>query len=249
VGIPLQVTAAPFAAGRDGDPVVLVVVATEQPAPAAPTTETFDLLVAPFSPGGDSRAGVRQTARMSLRPGANSVARYEVVSRLVLKPGRYSLRIGATRKSDGRTGSVYCDVDVPDFRSQDLSLSGLVLEAVPGVASAPKGGLADLLPIVPTTMREFAGDTAVTAFLRAYQGGARAVVPVQMTARITDARDATVWAVKAPLPPADRSSRAADCRLELPMAGLSPGPYLLTVEVAAGARTVRRDLRFSVRSH
>jgi len=58
-----------------------------------------------------------------------------------------------------------------------------------------------------------------------------------------------VWAVKAPLPPADRSGRVADCRLELPMAGLSPGLYLLTVEVTAGARTVRRDLRFSVRGH
>ena len=138
VGIPLQVAAAPFAAGDGGYPVVVVVVATEQPAPAAPMTETFDLLVAPFTPGGDARPSVRQTARMSLRPADNSTARYEVVSRLVLKAGRYSLRLGATRKSDGRTGSVDRDVDVPDFRSQDLSLSGLALEAVPGASPRPR---------------------------------------------------------------------------------------------------------------
>ena len=245
-GIPLQVVAAPFAAVGGGDPVVVVVVATEQPAPASPTTETFDLLAVPFTPGGDSRAGVRQTARMALRPSSNPVVRYEIVSRLTLKPGRHSLRVGASRKSDAMTGSVYCDVEVPDFRNDRLSLSGLVLEASPGLASAPKGMLRDILPVVPTTLRDFTRDMTVAAYLRAYQGGTASAQPFQLTGSIINARNEKVWSMPVPLQRAVRAERFAEARFELPVARLEPGRYLLTVEVTDGSRTVRRDLRFTI---
>jgi hypothetical protein len=48
---------------------------------------------------------------------------------------------------------------------------------------------------------------------------------------------------------ADRfdASRAVDHRFNLPLADLSPGPHLLTIEAAAGRTTARRDVRFVVR--
>ena len=43
------------------------------------------------------------------------------------------------------------------------------------------------------------------------------------------------------------SARSADDRFEVPLAQLTPGPHLLTVEATLGKTTVRRDVRFDVR--
>jgi len=54
-----------------------------------------------------------------------------------------------------------------------------------------------------------------------------------------------------PTPVADKfanlSLRSADVKYAIPMAKLSPGPHLLTMEAALGATTIRRDVRFDVR--
>ena len=44
-----------------------------------------------------------------------------------LPPGRYQLRIGVVDTDSKRTGSVHFDLDVPDFASEPLMMSGLVL--------------------------------------------------------------------------------------------------------------------------
>lgn len=41
--------------------------------------------------------------------------------------------------------------------------------------------------------------------------------------------------------------RQADYWLRLPLSTLKPGEYWLSIEAAMGKRTVRRDMRFSVR--
>jgi hypothetical protein len=56
-----------------------------------------------------------------------------------------------------KSGSVFCDVEVPDFTKSALTLSGVVLSVTPGVAVAPK----DFAPILtlPTAFVEFALET------------------------------------------------------------------------------------------
>jgi len=44
------------------------------------------------------------------------------------------------------------------------------------------------------------------------------------------------------------SARAADYRVQLPLAHLDPGNYLFEVEVKSGAPLVRRTVRFSIAS-
>jgi hypothetical protein len=143
---------------------------------------------------------------------------------------------------------VYCDLDVPDFTKPPLSLSGLVLSATPALVVAPPDRLASLVPVVPTTRRTFSAGDGVTVFLRVYQGGRNALAAVTMTARILDSRGIPVFDTTNALP-ADRFStvRSADYRLAPPLAPLTPGLYLLTLEAKLGNRTVRRDLRFTMR--
>jgi hypothetical protein len=147
-----------------------------------------------------------------------------------------------------KSGSVYCDLDVPDFANAALSLSGVVLSVTPAVASGPKDALLSIVPVVPTTEREFAGEDRVTAFVRAYQGGKGALGPARLDVHIVDGRDQKVFETTEMLA-ADRfaKGRAAEYWLAVPMATLKSGPHLLTIEAKAGERTARRDVRFEVR--
>jgi hypothetical protein len=53
-----------------------------------------------------------------------------------------------------------------DYGRDDLALSGIVLSATPGIASAPRDALEGLLPVVPTSLRDFLPTDRVTAFVR-----------------------------------------------------------------------------------
>jgi hypothetical protein len=156
--------------------------------------------------------------------------------------------VGPGEDTGSKSGSVYCDLDVPDFARAPLSLSGVVLSVTPGVVSGPKDRLAPLVPLVPTTMREFGRGDQVTAFLRVYQGGSGALAPVTLSIQIVNGQDTAVVKTSETLG-ADRfaKGRAADYFVEVPIARLSSGPHLLTVEANTGGKTARRDVRFEVR--
>ena len=76
-----------------------------------------------------------------------------MLTRIDLKPGRYQLRLSAHLPSQDKSGSIYYDVDVPDFSKGALLMSGAMLSVTPALAAAPRDLLLDLMPIVPTTNR------------------------------------------------------------------------------------------------
>jgi len=183
---------------------------------------------------------------------------YELLSRLDLKPGPYHLRLSASSSVHRKSGSVYYDVEVPDFSKGVLAVSGAIISVAPSASSGPKGRLASLVPVVPTTQRDFrAGDT-VTAFVRVYQPGRDPLVPVLIKARIVDGHEVEVFtAAETPGPERFGSTRSADYSLMLPLADLPEGPYRLTLEAAPAATSsggahkdsaqpIRRDVRFTL---
>jgi hypothetical protein len=80
-GIAMQVTAAPFASsGKNG--VLAIVGALRHPIGNRQTNQQVDLITTAFTPDGQPRATVRQTARLTLRPDANNDAQYEILSQI-----------------------------------------------------------------------------------------------------------------------------------------------------------------------
>lgn len=156
--------------------------------------------------------------------------------------------VGAGEDTGPRSGSVYLDLEVPDFLNAPLTLSGLVLSVSPPVVSGPARALASLLPVVPTTLREFYRDEAVGAFLRVYQGAGRPIEPVTLGVRIVDSHGATIVERSETLG-GERfaGARAADYQFDVPLSTLAPGPYLLTVQASARDHVVRRDVRFAAK--
>jgi hypothetical protein len=182
--------------------------------------------------------------------------RFDLPLRLDLPSGRYHLRVSAGRKpgksdieaAGGREGSVYTDVDVPDFAKDTLALSGVVLTTPLSRGSASLETLASILPAMPTTTREFGQEDLVTGFLRAYQGGDGPLATVGVVVRIEDVTGASVIVSSETLG-AERfgNARAADVRFDVPLAKLSPGPHLLHIQAVAGRATRTREIRLTVK--
>jgi VWFA-related protein len=245
--VPMRLTLAPFAAaGRPGATLALAIGVTETP-PDARTAGKVNVAIGAFTPEGAHRASARQEATVTLTPGAGP-SEIDLLAGVDLRPGRYSIRVGAHSEISGKGGSVYADVDVPDFARAPLSLSGVALSASPAPFAASPGQLAKLLPVVPTTRREFDRSHTVRAFLRVYQGGRTPLQPVSMTVTIVDAADAVLLAHEEALETGRfNRNRAADYQFPLPLAQLAPGEYLLALTARMGERSERRDVRFTVR--
>ena len=210
--------------------------------------EQLDVLAAAFSQDGQPRGTARQTARVALRAGLPDAAAYEILSRIDLTPGRYQIRLAAHSAMTSKTGSVYFDVAVPDFNKDPIQLGDLVLSVTPAVAAAPTDATESLIPVIPTSRRSFEPSEAVLGFTRIYLGIGREPAAVALTIGITDAADHVVTRSTQQVGSDTFVARQADCKFTLPVSTLAPGEYLLTVEIAQGAKTVRRNLRFSVKA-
>ena len=205
-GLPLGVTAAPFAVPGTHTAAVAVVLGVDQPVPdaaaGAKLTETTELQISAYTPDGAPRGGQRSTAHVALRQGARGEAVYDVFGRIDLAPGHYVLRIAAHNPASDKTGSVAADIVVPDFSNDAFSISGLVVSRTPGRASAPKDLFTAILPLEPTAERTFEKGDQAEAYFRVYQSGAKPLGDVQVAMRIandhggTEARDTRALAVE-----------------------------------------------------
>jgi len=192
----------------------------------------------------DGKAHGRQQQTITINPRGDSFLQPDLPAHLPLRPGRYTIRVAAN--SAGKSGSVFVDIEVPDFAKELLSASGLMLQPRPGAPITDKV-IADLVPVMPTTYRQFLTSDDVGVFLRIYQGGKGKIVPVRVSAKVRDEQNGVRSTQEAVLETADFSvARSADYRVSLPLAHLSPGGFLLEVEAQSGTRRVQRTARFSV---
>ena len=106
-----------------------------------------------------------------------------------------------------------------------------------------------LVPVLPTTERDFATNDAPVAFVRVFQGAlAGAPVPVRVRAEITDGRDASVFSTEKTLSAEQFGPEGVPVDLPLSLDRLERGPHVLSITAeATGASPIRRDLLFRIR--
>jgi hypothetical protein len=245
--LPLQVSAMPFAGPDRKTALVVVGIGIHHPVPGdvgARVHERLQLQATAITPRGEAKASQGEVAELKFRSGVGEDAQYEVLTRLLLPPGRYQLRVAAQSALLSRNGSVYTEIDVPDFGGSAIQMSGVILSAEPAWRLAPADWVTGVLPAAPTTVREFESTTEVQAFARVYDRAHDATV----RATITDELGATVFNRVTPLGAASFASQgSADYQLPLPVSTLKAGRYLLTLDATAKQKTVSRQVRFSVR--
>jgi VWFA-related protein len=252
--LPLRLTAVPFRGTSGEAHDVLLAVEVVGAAAAEDLTGGFEDDVAfaalAYEEGRRIRATDNVTAKVSLPagrlPGAPG-ADYLLYSHLSLRPGQYQLRVGVRSGRSGKGGSVYCDLTVPDFGREGLSMSGIVIgrrptspQLVARVRPVPPHA-----PVLPSLVRQFTADEEVAAFVRVYRSARGSSPSAPVRAAITSlATDSLVWESTSPVTFAEGGD--AEFRLDLPLADRAPGEYRLTISASSGGVTAARVLDFTV---
>jgi VWFA-related protein len=249
----LGLTTASFA-NPDGTARVVLGLTGQLPDPVKDKArDDMSVAVRVFTTDGRAVTSVEKTLNVALVATADSSPAglgprgpvFALSTDVSLKPGPYALRIGAHSQATDKTGSIYTDIIVPDFQKEALSLSGVILTASTG--SSIRGNV--LAALEPTAERTFDATNRIQAFLRIYQGGSAALVPVTMRVRLVNDRNVAVFDRNESLPaPAFARSRQADYFVRLPLETLKPGEYWLPIQATGTAKAVAtRNVRFSVR--
>ena len=248
--MPMRVALAPFATPGRSHATLVIALGLQQPVLTADrVVETVELLSTAFNVSHRRAGSYKQTVQMTLRrtPDGGD-AKYEVLSKLELAPGRYNTRFAISSVFRGKSGSVFEEIEIPDFRKEPVSMSGVVMAVSPALPAAPRTFLTSVIPVVPTTQRIFLQGHKPTAFLRVYQGGKKPPTAIVLTTTIVDEQDRAVHTANETLEAAHFTGESGvEHRFDLPIDRLAPGAYLLRFEASASGKPVTRDVRFVVR--
>jgi hypothetical protein len=247
-GIPLRITAVPFAASRGGKNAIVAIAIGARVDASSTAPVRLNVLTAAFDPHG---AGVgrpeHQTIAVRSRRSQRGPVDCEVLSRLALPPGHYEIRAGVDAPALGTRGTVFTFVDVPDFSNTPLSVSGPTIAIEPPRGSTPTETFADILPVIPSSRRRLTQADAATLFLRIHEGGRDKASAVHVRTRIVDALGATVVTHDELLPASTfQPTREADSQMDLPVRRLTVGDYLVRTDVSTDGALATVDARISV---
>jgi VWFA-related protein len=251
-GLALRAVATPIgraATGAAKNADVAVVLTVRLPAIRGALPETLTLVRTLYDAEGRAGPPTQEKINLTLQSTSGDELRYDVYQRLTLAPGRYTVRLNATSAALDRSGTVYADIEVPDFTRPMVTASNIMLGTRPEPPAARTDVLASMVPVVPTSARDFSPNDTVFAFLRVFQGGTAPIAPATVTSRIFDIADTPLVEASTTIPAeAFDLTRAAPFEMALPLAKLTHGPHLVSITVAIpGSSNVRRDLVFKVR--
>jgi VWFA-related protein len=217
---------------------------------------TLEMSYAAVDKQGKVADGKRDSVALSFKPETYKrvlEAGFRVQSRLELPPGSYQLRI-AVRESGGRTGSVFYDLLVPDFSKDPLGISGIIVSslaagAVPTAGAIPEIG--DALKTPPTTSRVFSAGDELSVLAEVYDNQGAQSHSVDITATLKAEGRTQVFSNSE-----TRSSKELGgpsggygYTNRIPLKGLAPGLYLLTIEARStlgGTAKVSRDVQIRI---
>jgi hypothetical protein len=128
-------------------------------------------------------------------------------------------------------------------------MSGMAIGTKRAAQESRAAVLGSLLPIVPTSAREFAPSDPVSGFFRVFQPGTAAVAPVTLQIMLLDMTNRTVVdKTETIAAEAFDETRAASHVIDLPLSGLTRGPYVFSISAKLPSGTsARRDVVFRIR--
>ena len=249
-GLRLELTGLPLR-GDDARAQPVVAAVRVQPPPDGGGALAVDMVVTVIAADTDGTVLARREVEVSLPAELRGAVRehgLRVLSRLDLpEPGRVHLRAAVVDRLAGALGSVHHEMDIPDFRSASIAMSGLAVTSdtpVPTLVAGP--GLPSAVPFAPAARRVFDADDTLAVFAELYVNGSRGSRQLHITCAISNDAGEIVFRL-----PEERLAEdtAAPYRASLPLGDLGPGAYVLSVEAWDEATRARvgREVPFTVR--
>jgi hypothetical protein len=247
-GIGLRVTSAAFRAGADAS----VLVTTEIPARYVNSNGTqLELAYSAVDPEGNVHGAITQKVTLKFQPDMRAHverAGVRVLKRLKLKPGRYQLHLAARDTAGGATGSVTADLEVPDYDKTPLSMSHVLLTSVANASIPtvrPDEETRKLLPAPPVALRTFPPNDTIALFTEIYDDGRGVPHKVQITTTLQSDGGTQYFQNDE-----ERDSRELGGKrggyghsATVPLKGLAPGRYVLTVQAQSRVQDVPAAIR------
>ena len=192
--------------------------------------------------------GKNQKVNLDLKPRTHQLLAatgFRVLSELEVPPGRWQFRVAGRSETSGAAGSVFYDLDVPDFEKDALALSGLVITSataglVPTAGTAPM--VKEVLPGPPTANRAFYPFDTLALFMEIYEGE-KVAHTLDVTTTLTAADGNVAYRVNDERSTATAKGASLVHTAQVPLKDIPPGIYTLRVTVTSrlGKKPPRAD--------
>jgi hypothetical protein len=177
--------------------------------------------------------------------------------RINLPPGRYQIRIGARETVSGQTGSVFYDLDVPDFRKEKLMLGGLLMTS-PSVQQTPSiqpdPVVSKLLPAPATSRREFPQSDELALYTEIYDNDtSKQPRHIDVALRVVSETGTEVLASRDEVLNGAAGAKPWDIygyAKRIPLKGLAPGRYVVRIDAVVRGKdgaTATREAPITIR--
>jgi VWFA-related protein len=259
-GLPMRVFAAPFKGVMHRSTVTFAVELDPSAFNFAHRNgrwvETLEIATVIVPAGGTPRPGDHSKKALALTPALYEAVKSRgarIVGQTDLPSGRYQLRVAAV--TSGRAGSTVYDLEVPDYSTAPLALSGLVLTSDDSLQT-PTMPLGIQAPTFsdgpPAATRSFSRTDRLTVFGEVYDNARTgAAHEVSITTTLRSATGGILRTTTGLGSSSEPAARSAVYRFSarLPLADLTPGLYAIRVEAQGdfgGRPSVSREIQILV---
>jgi VWFA-related protein len=205
---------------------------------------------------GKVHASGHKTMDLAIRPESRKAVAangLRLVTEVLLPPGHYQLRLAAHDPAANRSGSVFWDIDVPDFDKDTMAMGNLLLSAAsagrtPTSLDAPS--VRDVLPGPPTSRREFTLEDTLAVYTEIYDNETTRPHTVDLTTTIRTDNGTQVFVTRE-----ERASQPVEAKrhvfaylARIPLQDLVPGRFVLTVEGRSRlGDKASREIQFTIK--
>lgn len=263
-GLTLTVQAAPFKTERREASVAVAVEIDASrlhfaPQPNKTFADGIELALFALDERGRMHGGSFAQFNLALRPETYERVRGSIVRlnpRMALPPGRYQVRVGVRESGAGELGTVFYDLQVPDYSARGLAMSGLLVSdnaARQEFTPQPDDQLSPgTLPSPATSRRVFRQNDTLSLFAEIYDHtSAREARRIEVTSTLIGEDGVAAFSSRESVAggSADVKTSRIPVTKQIALKDIRPGRYVLRVEarlLGGGANPVSRETSITV---
>jgi len=251
-GLTMRLFAAPFKGAAPNASVLLGVELLGRDLTLAPNSK-LELSYLAIDAKGKTYGAKTDSLTLNLRPDTRArvlQTGFRMLNRMDLPPGRYQLRVAA-HDPGGPVGSVLYNIEIPEYGKLPFSMSGLLLTSLSAgsmVTARADEETKTVLPAPPIAQRTFPQNDEIALFVEIYDDGNAAPHKVDIATTIRSDVGKEFFKNEEERASSELQGKRGGYgyTTRIPLTGLEPGPYVLTVEArsrlgreAAASRQVR----------